>query len=313
MRMRQGSLLSSALVAVAGLLAAPMANAAWTFGSGNTVGADASAGNISITNVTGWYAANGGTLPSGAMNTSIVAAGGSCADSQCGVGSQNTYGINGFAAAGTAWASSSLQYYSGGKGMSSDSSSGATPNHAIDNGPGTSGVDPNDFINGIGNTESVMLSFSGSVVLSGINIGWKFGDADVSVFRFTGTVAPSLTGVGASLSSMQTAGWELVGNYGDLSESSPDNNPLSGSTKGSSWWLISAYNSSYGAAKTGTVDQGNDYFKLFAVSGSKCLTGNDCGGPQGSSSVPEPASLALVAVALAGTVGASRRKTAAKT
>src|SRR5262245_50175570 len=134
-----GSPLFAAMALAAGLMMAPAAHATWTFtGSSGVVGNDGS--GVSITGVTGVYAANGGTLPSGAAGTQIVAAGTACASSQCGsaANNANTYGINGFGT-GATWATSSMQFYSGGLGMASDSQTGATPNHAIDNGPGTSG------------------------------------------------------------------------------------------------------------------------------------------------------------------------------
>lgn len=312
---------------VVSLMAHSGAHAAWSFSASGgpndaaktSVAADGT--GISITQITGAYAANGGTLPSGAVGTSIVAAGGSCADTTCGVGSANTYGIGGFGA-GATWtvgSASALQYYSGGGlGMSSDSTLVTVPNHAMDNGPAT---DANGKINGRGNTESVMLSFSSSVVLSSIGVGYKFGDADISLFRYTGASAPTLNGTGTSLASMTAAGWELVGNYADLAQDTT--NPYnmvngcsnvngtaqcSSSSVGSSWWLISAYNTSYGAG-TG-LDQGNDYFKIYAVAGAACTStvGGVCKPGTDESQVPEPTSLALVAVGLLGAAGMRRRR-----
>jgi MYXO-CTERM domain-containing protein len=281
---------------VSGLGMASGAHAAWTFGgvdggaATTSYGADATGATLTAQ---GAYAANGGTLTG--SGTSIVAG--------------NTYGINGFAAAGTAWttgAASTLQFYSGGGlGMASDSTSSTVPNHALDNGPATNS---SNLISGLGNTESVLLSFSKSVVLSSIGLGYVFGDADISLFRYTGASAPSLSGTGANLSNMQAAGWELVGNYGDLAvDTTNPYNTVNAGGKGSTWWLISAYNSSYGAATSGTVNQGNDFFKVYAVAGTACV-GNAtlCG--QNSTTVSEPASLALVALAGVGAVGARRRR-----
>ena len=287
-------------IAIAGVAASTWAQADWTFSSasgGSTTLNSNTSGDPTVT-FSGAYAANGGALSSGALGT-LIAAG-------------NTYGINGFAS-GATWVvnnpSSNLQYYGGlGLGMASDSTLGTSPNHAIDNGPST---DASDKINGLGNTESVLLRFSSSVVLSSIGIGWKFGDADISLFRYTGNAAPSLNNTATSLIGMSTAGWQLVGNYGDLAvdTSSPFSAVNSGNL-GSSWWLVSAFNSSYGAATSGSVDQGNDFFKLFGVNGTKCtsVVVGVCGpSNSGSSGVPEPASWALAAMALLG-LRASRRR-----
>ena len=287
-------------IAIAGVAASTWAQADWTFSSasgGSTTLNSNTSGDPTVT-FSGAYAANGGALSTGALGTSIAAG--------------NTYGINGFAS-GATWVvnnpSSNLQYYGGlGLGMASDSTLGTSPNHAIDNGPST---DASDKINGLGNTESVLLRFSSSVVLSSIGIGWKFGDADISLFRYTGNAAPSLNNTATSLIGMSTAGWQLVGNYGDLAvdTSSPFSAVNSGNL-GSSWWLVSAFNSSYGAATSGSVDQGNDFFKLFGVNGTKCtsVVVGVCGpSNSGSSGVPEPASWALAAMALLG-LRASRRR-----
>ena len=301
---------------VAGLGLASSAHADWTF---NSTGAIAGTGGNSGTSVstTGAYATNGGTLPSGAIGTTIVAAGTACSVSICGsaAGNANTYGVSGFASSATTWTvaatggtsntGSSLTLYPGnGLGQSSDSLGSNQPNHALDNGVGT---DANDKISSVGNTEAVLLSFSSSVSLAGVGIGYKFGDADISLFRYVGStsVAPSFNGTNATTMS----GWELVGNYGDLAVNTSTYNTVNASGKGSSWWLITAYNSVYGAATTGSVDQGNDYFKLYAVAGTSCTAtgvGNTCNNQ--NTSVPEPTSLALVAIAGLGAVGARRRK-----
>jgi hypothetical protein len=297
---RHSMIATSALIA--GLTIASSAQADWTFTSTGSI-ADSGSSGISV-GTTGAFAANGGTLTGGSIGGTIAAG--------------STYGISGFAS-GATWTvsssggvsgtGSSLAVYSGGLGQSSDSTGSNQPNHAIDNGVATNA---SDTISAVGNTEAVLLSFTKSVTLSSISIGYKFGDADISLFRYTGsaTTAPALNGTGAT--SMASAGWTLVGNYGDLSTTAT--NAVNSTGAGSSWWLISAYNSVYGAATSGTVDQGNDYFKLSAVAGTACtstVAGNSCNNPTGTSTsgngVPEPTTLALVAIAGLGFVGARRR------
>ena len=231
------------------------------------------------------------------------------------------------------WAGNALtQYSGGGQGMTTGTDSGS-PYHALDNN---------------GNTEAVLLSFSASTVLSSIGLGYVESTAaspelsckanvggaitlatscgagttsqgktvDVSVFRWTGGSAPTLGGTVAGT----MAGWELVGNYGDfIQDTSNPYNSVNSAGKTSSWWLISAYNSGFtqsAATETrGTVNVGDDYFKLYAAAGSKCTSTIDANGVCGGTTVklPEPTSLALTSVALLGVVGLRRRqsKTAA--
>jgi len=266
---------AAAVILTAGLAAASPANATWTFTGTGGVAASATNNNIGITTVSGYEATGGGT--------------------------------------GANWTSNSLLFYSGG-GLAMNSDGATSPNHAIDNN---------------GNTEAVLLGFSSSVVLSNISLGYATNGAsgcpnscvqtavDASVFRYTGTLATPTLG---SIGSMD--GWELVGNYGDLTKGGGNSVNVSGSGattnttggsggKGSSWWLISAYNSNFGSASQsrGSLDSGNDYFKILAVSGTKCTSTQPgvCGGGTQVNQTPEPASIGLIGVSLLGLAGSRRR------
>lgn len=194
--------------------------------------------------------------------------------------------VQGWSAAsnGTFDAAPMTIYGSSGIGIMESESS---PEHGVDN---------------LQKTDAVVLNFDTSVILNQVRLGWYSGDSDITVLRWN----PSTPGAtpnmdGATWGSLISSGWELVGSYADLGTSA---RTLGNTTKDSSWWLISAYNSTYGGTTTadgfGALGVGNDYFKLASVAGSL--------GGGGQNETPEPASLALVAVALAGTLGLRRRR-----
>lgn len=268
------------LLVTAGMMGAfaPSAHAAWTFA--NT----ANAGSTVF---------NGNAGESATLKLSAVSAG-------------NTN----FAAAtgASTWSAATLTNQGdSGQGACStgDGSSGCVaPDHAVDNNV---------------NTEAVLLNFSSSVVLKSIGLGWTNSSTsvDMTLFRYVGTGTPTGTGsplIGQTAKSM--TGWELVGNYGDMiADTTTPYNLVNGQNKGSSWWMISAYNSGYTGAvgeTRGSFEAAADYFKLYGVTASNCVFGSGkCGGSDTSTGVPEPGSLALAGLALFGVVY-TRRQSKAK-
>jgi hypothetical protein len=183
-----------------------------------------------------------------------------------------------------------------GIGMLSGAETGSVPDHAIDSN---------------GNQELVLLNFGNDKVsLSQVKTGWSQNDTDIAVLRWNGTVGPDLTNTTTSggTDGLVARGWQLVAS-GDLDGVSANTNTVYGQgtlniTAGaasSSWWIISSYFSGNAA-----LDAGNDYFKLLSFTGT--CTGSSTGGACGTTTgqAPEPTSLALVGMALAGVFGTRR-------
>jgi hypothetical protein len=162
---------------------------------------------------------------------------------------------------------------------------------------------PDHSVDSVTNTtDAVLLRFNTATALTGLSLGWWQGDADVTILRWTGGAAGPTMGTTNVAASM--AGWTLVSSFdADGYAADQGTTQFSGTTVApsfnaaratSSWWLISAYNSTYGGTGT-NLSTNNDYFKLLSVSSSA----------QGT---PEPGTLVLAGAALAGVFAARRRK-----
>ncbi|NQD35869.1 PEP-CTERM sorting domain-containing protein [Permianibacter sp. IMCC34836] len=156
-----------------------------------------------------------------------------------------------------------------------DSNEGNAPEHALDNN---------------GRYEMALFTFAQMTELTGLEIGWKGDDSDMSVLAWTGPGAPpSTTGMGWG--DLIGAGWSLVGQYADLVTGSWQN--INAAGYASRYWLVGAHNPVFGGDAFST---GNDYIKISGLTGH-------------SVTVDEPLALTLMALGLAGL--AARRKRAA--
>jgi len=168
----------------------------------------------------------------------------------------------------------------------------SSPNHTMDNNP--TGNAP----------ELLLLKFNTAVALGTVTVGWSTNDSDMTIMAYKGALDLKTAIVGKNVSTlMGLAGWGLVQNVGDAApdtaygDSTTDRAySFNSGNVVSSWWLISAYSSSFGA---GTLDSLSDYVKVLSVASK------DVSIPQGGQ-LPEPGTLAMAGVALLGLLGTRR-------
>ena len=254
------------------------------------------------------------------------------ASNNCSAGATNVLTLSAFStgsgagatatSAGTNFAAASIYDWGAGAGLgivATNETTVAGP-HAADNAFGT---------------DAFQFKFASAVNLQSLTVGWNgtdnpattssvtYNDSDLSVFAWIGNgTAPTFTGATTTANlitavSPGNVGWKLVGNFTNVGSS---NGAIAGGTQAftaknldntttlySSYWLISAFNSSYGSGDTNV-----DAFKLLAVAGDTCtqtVNNNKCGGNSGQGgTVPEPGSMALVGAGVMGLLVTRRQK-----
>lgn len=180
----------------------------------------------------------------------------------------------------------SLNWYSGGLGITNldacgsnpcDSSEGSSPEHAIDNN---------------GRYEMLLLSFSQTVQLDSVKLGWMSTDSDITVMAYNGAGSGASSLNGNTWAGVSSA-WTSIGNYSNVGTAAPK--AVNAGGVSSSYWLIGAYNPLAGG---GSLSAGNDYIKMMSVT---TTPGNQ---------VPEPGTLALLGLGLLGVLARQKRQTA---
>jgi hypothetical protein len=180
-----------------------------------------------------------------------------------------------------------LTQWGGGFGVRSqeDGSINEVPDHAMDN-----DGNPDNYARGEadkGDVDAIQFSFDENTSLSGVNIGWRSGDSDITVMAHDGTGDKSL--VGKTFAELLSNGWSLIGHYSNLQVGATE--AINSANFFSSDWLITAYTPEAGNSPGWSF--GNDFFKLSGLSG-------DVTSQENETPVPEPSIIALILMGLIG-------------
>jgi hypothetical protein len=149
------------------------------------------------------------------------------------------------------------------------------PNHAMDN---------------YGSMDLLLFDFGDdAVTLSQVKLGGWQTDSDISLLAWTGQGTPVIDGrqYATTGEALTSNGWTLIGSYGDVAGNT-DATQTVDTAASSSYWLVGAYNSVFGACLSGTCSPEDDYVKVLELSGTMAPASS-------STSVPAPGTLLLLA------------------
>src|SRR5262245_26946176 len=197
--------------------------------------------------------------------------------------------MDGAAGTNTVMQSAYLGLYGGGVGVTNRDGvacGGITGGGDICEGTPRNTIPPEHAVDNNERYDSVRIRFSTAVNLTSILLGYVDTDADVTILASNGALLNGKTYGGAT--GLVAAGWSVVGNFANVTQNVVTS--VANSTYATDW-LILAYNPAFGE----TWSAGNDYFKLQAVTTY-------------SRTVPEPGTLLLVGIALAGIWSGRRAK-----
>jgi hypothetical protein len=258
---RMHSLLTAAVVASAAFAGGASAQVrTWDFSDTTTPGA-----------CTGTYAVMGNTI--------------GCTEQPS--GSTVNLNVNAFSTTGTGsvYQTAAVNQQGAGLGFGIynqiETTAAVSPDHAMDN-------------NGTG-IDMLLLNFTGigAQMLKSVTIGWSGADGDFQVLRWGGAGAATAV-AGRTAAQLLTDGWVLtstVDGVGGISTPDVTYGVNAGNATSSSW-LITAFNSSFGAGGSSGIDA----IKVLGIT-----TGI---------AVSSPGTLALAGLAMIGLVSARRRRAA---
>lgn len=188
------------------------------------------------------------------------------------------YQISTLSSGSNTFQTASLYQYSGGLGISSQSELTSSPQHAIDDSTSS------------GRYEFLLVEFDGKYKEMGFEIGWWDNDSDVQVW--VGDAAAGLNLASGTACNSGACDFTELNLLGFTHTESFTNVPVD-STRNVSAQVTGRYLLIAGRL----TDTNGDYFKISLISGQ--------------SAVPEPSSLAIMAIAAAGAgfVGRRRRAT----